>query len=290
MLVSVGDRRSQRRIRRSVSELGPEGRIRLRRLLSSTRFVVLPTSEAIPRIAARFAPGSIPIAVACAHELGIDQTIAVAEVLATKGHDVGVHLAARQVRTARHLDEVLVRLARRGIGRVLVVRGRGAKAGLFDSAVALLAALREYHNRPEDVGTVAEVRSGRTRDAESRRLLDRAALASYVAVRATPNVPQLLSWTAEMRVRGLLVPIEVGVPGVVRFEELAKSLPGFGAGVDRRRSVWFDPTDMTAAIARDQNLEYLDVRSLRMETFNHLDATAAWRQQVYDLAAIPKAG
>lgn len=291
MLVT-GDRRSQRRIRRAVAELDPESRLRLRRLLSSARFVVLPTSAAISQVEARLAPGSIPISVACAHELGIDQTIAVAEVLAMKGHDVSLHLAARQIRSNRHLDEILLRLARRAIGRVLVVRGRGASAGLFDSAGAFLAALTGREDAPADIGTAAEVGAGRDRDAEAGRLLERAVHATHVSVQTIPSIPRLLGWVAEMRIRRLGLPIEIGVPGVVRFEELGKGVPGFAAALPpgRQRPDWFDPTDLVAAVARDQTLDQLDVHGLRVETLNHLDATAAWRQQVYDLASISKAG
>lgn len=288
MLVSGTDRRSLRRIRRSVSELDQEGRLRLRQLLNGSRFVVLPTSEAIPLVEARLAPGTIPISVSHAHELGIDQTIAVGEVLATKGHDVTVHLASRQIRSARHLDEILLRLARRSISRILVVRGRGDGAGLFESAGSVLGVLSRHEHAPADIGTAAEIDTTRDRDIVASRLLERATNATHVSVQPVRDVGRLLGWVAEMRIRGLALPIEIGLPGVVGIDELAREYPGFAAG--RRRPEWYDPTGLVTELARDQTLDQLDVSGMRVETLNHLDATAAWRQHIYDLAAAPKAG
>lgn len=286
MLVTGTDRRSLRRIRRSVSELDQESRLRLRQLLDGSRFVVLPTSEAIPLIEARLVPGTIPISVSHAAELGVDQTIAVAEVLATRGHDVTVHLAALHIRSSRHLDEILLRMARRSISRALVVRGSGDRSGPFESAGSLLRALSQHQDAPADIGTAAEVDTARDRDVEAGRLLERATSATYVSVGPIPDVGRLLGWVAEMRIRGLLPPIEIGVPGVVGIDELVRENPGFAGG--RRRSEWYDPTGLVTELARDRALEQLDVSGLRIETLNRLDATAAWRQRIYDLAAAPK--
>ncbi len=295
MMVIGSERRAQRRNRRSIDDLDSEGRARLRRLLAGARLVVLPTSEAIPRVESRLAPGAVPLAVAATAELGIDQTIAVAEVLAARGYDVTPHLAARQIRTERHLDEILLRLAQRGISRVFVVQGRQDETGAFPTSLELLQAMTDHRHPPPEVG-VAGYPEGHHR-VESEQLTDsllaRASHCTFVSTQVCLNPSRLLRWLSEMRVRGLEVPVEIGLPGVVQLDRLRRRAPGNVAGIPaprRRGTEWYDPTGLVAELAVQPVVDRLGVGGLRLETLNEIEPTAAWRQQVYDLAQQTRTG
>ena len=279
----VVDRRTRRRNRRSIGELDSPSRTRLRGLLDRSRLVVEPTSEIISLVESRIPPGAVGLAVACTDGLGVDQTIAVSEVLASRGHQVTAHLAARQIRTRRHLDETLQRLARRAITRILVVRGRTETSGAFETAGELLDAIHSHRDAPSEIGIVGHPGGIADIDRErlARRLLALATHATYVSTAATtPSPEQLLRWLAEMRVRGLELPVEAGVPSVFSRAGLVGE-----RGSSRRSSAeWHDPTRFVAALAAQPVLDRLEVVGLRLETANEIERTAAWRQETYGLA------
>lgn len=286
-MVVGSQRRAQRRNRRSIDDLDAAGRTRLQELLASARLALLPTSEAIPSLEARLSPGAVALAVTCTAELGIDQTIAVSEVLAARGYDVTPHIAARQVRTGRHLDEILLRLARRGITRVFVVQGRQSTAGAFPTSLGLLEAMQGHPQSPAEVG-VAGYPDGHhrvDRDRLTAGLLARAGYAGFVSTQVSLHPARLLGWLAEMRVRGLSLPVELGIPGVVQLDRLRRQDPGLAAVVPAgrgRNPAWYDPTGLVAALADQAVMDRLNVSGLRVETLNAIDAAAAWRQQIYD--------
>lgn len=283
MIVMGGARRTRRRSRRSVSELDLEGRARLQRLVTTARLVVMPTSEAISRIESRLAPGTVALGVACATGLGVDQTVAVSEVLAAKGYDVTPHLSAREISTPRHLNEILQRLARRSLRRVLVVRGRGGSARAFPTVTQLLEEMRDHPIAPEHIGIAANHEASGERRAA--RLLERAANAGFVSTRAVLDPGQLLAWVAEMRVRGLGLPIEAGVPGVIPCRALERGGSGIEPAVRSvaRIAAEYDPTGLVAELAAQQMIDRLNIDGLRLETMNEIEATANWRQTIYDL-------
>lgn len=281
-MVIGNDRRAQRRNRRSIEDLDGDSRTRLRRLLEGSRLVVLPTSEIIPLVESRNPPGSVSLAVACTDGLGVDQTIAVSEVLAARGYEVMPHLAARQFRTERHLDETLQRLARRAVTRILVVQGRARTSGAFGTAGALLGAIERHPDAPAEVGIAGYPEGFPDVDRErlAEQLLRLSSRATYVSTEVTLNPERLLRWAAEMRVRGLELPIEAGIPGVVRNAELLED----GSSSRPRGGEWYDPTRFVAQLAAQPALDRLDIVGLRVETGNEIERTAAWRQRTYDLA------
>jgi methylenetetrahydrofolate reductase (NADPH) len=285
-MTTIGSRRRDwRRARRALEELDGESRARLQRLISEARFVLLPTSEAIGLVESRLPPGTVRLGVACTAGLGVDQTVAVAEVLAAKGYDVTPHLAARQIRTPGHLAEILRRLRRRSIHRVLVVEGRQGGPGAFPDLGRLLAAMHDHRDVPVEIGIAGHPGGHPGHDpAElTERLLERSVLASFVSTRLSLDPDRLLGWLTEMRLRGLDLPVEAGVPGAVGLDELLAEDPSLVLP-ERRRATRYDPTRMMIDLARQPVIDRLDLAGLRVDTLNRIDGTAAWRQALYDLA------
>lgn len=260
MVLLSADRRKQRRNRRSILELDDPARRRVRTLMSASRFIIQPTSDSIKTVETRLGPGSIPIDVAVTAGLGLDQTLAVTEVLASHGYDVAPHLSADHVRSAHHLTDVMRRLKRRGIHRVLVVEPAGASPKV--TTAEILAQLRETGG-PAHVGV--QVRSGDL----SAETLGAIKPATYVSTAPGETVARCLAWVAALRMRDVEQPVEIGMPGVIRPT---------GA------TPWIDPTQTVVELGSDPGLERLAVTGLLVDTGNHIDANAAWRQQLFDLA------
>lgn len=281
-VLAGGERRAHRRSLRTLLELPASDRTRLRELLTRACLVVMPTSSAVGLVTARLAPGSVTVGVAATEALGLDQTIAVAEILATRGFDVRPHLAANQMRETRRPSGVLDRLAARRISEVLLVPDRSVP----DQSIGDLVREVTGHAGMERVGVEAVPIGGPHHRPEAEAAVELARAADFVSTRPLTNSRELLAWVAEMRVRGLETPVELGFPGVVRMDALRRSDPKTAAQVDEDgRRQWYNPTDLIVSLARDAALDRLHIGGIRIETLNFLDETAAWRQQLFDLAA-----
>ncbi|MBT8216201.1 MAG: hypothetical protein KJO17_05055 [Acidimicrobiia bacterium] len=261
MVILSADRRKQRRNRRSILELDDSSRRRVRALISASRFVIQPTSDSIKAVETRLGPGSIPIDVAVTAGLGLDQTLAVTEVLASHGYEVTPHLSADHVKSPQHVSEVVRRLSRRGIKRVLVVEATGTDLRITTGAV--VAQLAE-HSEGLQIGVRLD--PGDLSD----ETLGTAKPATYLSTVPGESVARCLASVAALRMRDVEQPVEVGIPGVVQ-----------AAGGGR----WIDPTRTVAELGSDQGLDRLGVSGLLIDTGNHINANAAWRQQLFDLAA-----
>ena len=283
--------RTQRQSRRSLAELGADGRIRLRRLVGNAHLAVIPTSDVIRRVDARLAPGTVGLVVECPPALGIDQTIAVSEVLAAKGFDVTPTLGAGQVRTARHLDGILDKLSRKAIDRVLVEPGSSGSVEEINACTRFLGEMSEHVNAPNHVGIVGFPDGHAVLDREqlAASLMECAGFASFVSTRVCLGVGRVLGWVAEMRVRGLELPIEIGIPGVVPLDALARAVPSLPGSMSDRRTGLFDPTAFAVELAHDHGIERLDISGFRVDTYNSIGSTADWRQKIYDQAAAARA-
>ena len=172
------------------------------------------------------------------------------------------------------------------MGRVLVVEGRDGGRGAFPDSARLLAAMHDHLERPSDVGIAGHPDGHPAHDAAelAERLLERSVFASFVSTRLSLNPVRLLGWLAEMRVRGLDIPVEAGVPGAVGLDDLGTEDPSLLRQDRGRETGQYDPTRLVVDLARQPVVERLGLTGLRVETFNHIHATAAWRQELYDLS------
>ena len=118
-----------------------------------------------------------------------------------------------------------------------------------------------------------------------------AGLAGSVTTQMCLDAPHILRWLAHERDRGLDVPVDIGVAGVVDRAKLLTMGVRLGVGTSLRflrknRAVvtsmfapgGYDPTDLVTAIADDARR--LGVRGLHSYTFNRVAPTLAWREQL----------
>lgn len=284
MVLASSERRAHRRSQRTVADLDPAARKQLRQLLTNACLVVLPTSSVVELVTARLAPGSVTVGVASTDGLGMDQTIAVTEVLATRGYEVRPHLARSHVKSSRHLTEVLTRLSQRGVGSLLAVPGRN-RSGRYAPPLAEFVGDIASHGGIPRVGVAAALVRGPAGNNRAPAVLAAARQADFVSTRSSVHPGEMLAWVAEMRVRGLEAPVELGLPGMVHMQALRREDPGVARLLDgRRRIQWHNPTALMASLAQDRSLERLDISGVRIDTLNYLDENAGWRQRLFDLA------
>jgi len=278
--VKVVSGRAQRRSRRAVEELTTDGRERVRSLVANASLAVLPTSDAVARVTARLAPGNVSVIVAARRGLGVDQTIAVSEMLASKGYPVTPEVDVGEIRPGRHFQETVYRLSRSGITRVLVVE----PSGHGEPTEHLLAELHDQTGGLRRVGIkVATTGPGLDTEQQAAMLSAWAPRLSFVATETSAEPAGVLSWVREMRVRGLELPVEIGLPGVAFLAVLRREVPAVAASLGVRNADTYDPTRLVVELADDQALERLVISGLRLDTCNEVAGTEDWRQRIYDL-------
>lgn len=253
------------------------------------RYEIMPLGTAEQEAAAQ--PGPLVLTVTCSPRHGLDHTVDVAERVAALGHRAVVHLAARAVRDAAHLDALLGRIAAAGMDDVFVIAGDGAApAGPYASAVDLLPVVAAHRDRPARLG-VGAYPEGHPLIAPA--LLDdalraKAPHADYLVTQLCFDPAALSRWLGETRAAGLELPVYVGVPGAVdrrRLLEISLRV-GVGAsvaylrkqrGVRRLLGRGADAaTELHDAFAPLVGADESGVAGLHYFTFNNLAATVAW--------------
>jgi methylenetetrahydrofolate reductase (NADPH) len=260
------------------------------RLLDSPRFELIPVGGAEDR-AAILAPGST-VTVTCSQRHGIDRTLEVSERLARRGYRVVPHLAARLVRDRSHLERIVARLAATGIGEAFVVGGDASPpAGGYRDAGDLLEGLDSLPHTLAAIG-VAGYPEGHPFISDARllqALRRNQPHAAHVVTQICFDADALVRWIIRVREAGIVLPVVVGLPGVVERRKLAEISLRAGAGPSLRylarhgrqvatlaRSRRYDPTPLTRAVASHLDDPGLGIGGVHLFTFNQVEATRAW--------------
>lgn len=213
--------------------LGPGVPVRLTgRLDLVPRFEVLPLGQAVEEEAAAL-PEPARLTVTCSPRHGPDHSVECGQRLRDQGHRVTMHVAARMVRDAAHLDDLLGLLERSGIDDVFLVGGDASEPrGPFAAAGDLLPLIAEHPQRPKMIGIGGYP--------EGHPLIDDVALtlalgrkaehADYITTQMCFDPAAVLEWTEKIRAAGITTPVLVGVPGVVSRQKLVEISLRIGVG------------------------------------------------------------
>ena len=178
-------------------------------------------------------PDGAEIAITTSPTLGLDATLDWTERATDEGYEIVPHIAARYVRDRDHLDEVMGRVAEAGVTDVFIPGGdREEPAGEFDSAYQLLVAMEDLGHDFEEVGI--------TGYPEGHAFLDEGTLteamakkephATYIVTQLCYDPEAVLEWIESIRGRGVDLPVEVGVPGVMKYQRLLQISRKVGVG------------------------------------------------------------
>ena len=169
--------------------------------LKRVRYEVLPL-PGVEEAVAEHVPRDVKVTVTASPRQGIDQTLSVAEGIAERGYSVVPHLSARLVRDGAHLDEVLQRLAERGVRELFVIAGDVAEpAGEFDGAHALLVAMAARRPALDAVGITGYPESHPfiSDEATIQAMFDKEPYASYIVSQITFDPKVIGGWIDRVR-------------------------------------------------------------------------------------------
>ncbi len=274
--------------------LDASSRAALTAFLHHPRYEVLPTEEA-EELVTGHVPQEVTITITSSPRRGIEATLALAERLSGKGYTVVPHLAARLVRDAAHLKEITARVTALG-GNVFVVAGDSREAaGAYPDSVSLLNAIGQETPGLKDVGITGypESHSFIDDDLTIQAMWDKRRLATYIVSNLCFDVRVVKKWVARVRKRGVQLPIHIGIAGVTDPAKLLRVSTRIGISDSARflrgHSNWlmrmiqpggYEPGRFTTSLMPDLALPERNVAGLHVFTFNEIEPTERWRQEM----------
>jgi len=284
-----------------VSVVRPEGAIArpdaaLARLLARTRFELVPI-KSVDAAIDELAPGATT-SVTCSPVKGLGATLDVTARLLDAGHDAVPHLAARLVEDRQHVARLAAWIHDHGLREVFIVGGDEATAaGPYADGTAFLRELLEHDTGLARVGVPAYPDGHPTIPGTVLRaaLHDKQALIAAAGLEGSATTQmcfdpgRITGWLRAERAAGFVMPIDLGVPGVVDRTKLMSMGVRLGIGsslrfLRKQRTTMtamlapggYDPTDLVVAVAVDA--QALRIDGVHSFTFNSVAKTEAWRR------------
>jgi methylenetetrahydrofolate reductase (NADPH) len=273
----------------------------LAELLRRPRYEILPLDGIDEDVAASLGE-DVTITVTGSPSRGLEATLEVSERLASSGYTVVPHLPARQVRDGAHLDELLDRVLAAGIRRLFVPAGDVSDAaGAFDSAVALLAAMGERRAAFEEIGITGYPESHHLISDEETisAMFAKSEMATDIISQICFDADTIVTWIRNVRERGTLLPIWIGLPGIVDYRKLARISVKIGLGESARflghqhgllrrlLTRRFSPDGLVRELAPTAADPEARVAGIHLYTFNEVERTERWRRETLDRLATP---
>ena len=264
----------------------------VRRLLEHARYEVLPTATIEEKVLATV-PTSVPVTVTASPSKGLEQTIATAERLRAAGYDVVPHLAARMVHGRVELEEVVARLKEAGVTSIFVPGGDAQSDDTYADALALLEDLSDLGRPFAHVGIAGYPESHPTihDDLTIQSMWDKRRHATHIVSNLTFDPKVIKQWLHRMRLRGVTMPLILGVPGPVDQAKLLSMATKIGVGDSTRflktHKGFVAKLLAPKAFSGERFLEKCAttlgepealVEGLHIYTFNQVAETEKWRQ------------
>ncbi|MFB6218309.1 MAG: methylenetetrahydrofolate reductase [Halobacteriaceae archaeon] len=243
-------------------------------------------------------PDGATIAVTTSPTLGIDATVEWTERAAAEGYEMVPHIAARYVEDEAHLAEIADRLTAAGVTDIFVPGGdRDEPAGEFESAHDLLVALDDLDYSFEDVGITGYPEGHAFLDDETlaEAMAKKAPHATYIVTQLCYDPAAVVAWIEEIRGRGVDLPVDVGIPGVLKYQRLLNisQRVGVGDSIDFLRKTSgvlgfvrqlvgsrgkYTPDEIVDGLAPHVGDPEYGIRNVHIYTFNQAADTEDWRR------------
>lgn len=264
------------------------------RLLEQARYEVLPTASTEEKVLANV-PRDVVITVTASPGKGLEATFDLSERLAGHGYLVVPHIAARMVTGRSELAEICERLTGKGISRVFVPGGDAEPAGDYPDALALLEDLADLGRPFAQVGITGYPESHPTihDDLTVQSMWDKRRYATHIVSNLTFDPAVIRDWVHRLRLRGVTMPLLLGIPGPVDRAKLLSMATKIGVGESTRFLAKHKGTfARLAAPGGFTGEKFLEkcaptlgepealVEGLHVFTFNQVAETEAWRQDL----------
>jgi methylenetetrahydrofolate reductase (NADPH) len=264
----------------------------VRRLLQHARYEVLPTATIEAKVLGSV-PTDIPVTITASPSMGLDRTVEMAESLTSQGYDVVPHLAARMISGRSELTELVERLTATGVTNVFVPGGDAQAVGDYPDALAMLEDLTAMGSPFKDVGVAGYPESHPTinDDLTIQSMWDKRKHATYVVSNLTFDPGVVKDWVHRMRLRGIGLPLLLGLPGPVDRTKLMGMATKIGVGdstrfLSKQKGLMtrlvapggFTGESFLTKCAPSVGEPEAKVDGLHVYTFNQVAETEAWRQ------------
>jgi len=268
----------------------------VRTLLTSARFELMPFESFDEEIS--HLPDNATIAITTSPQLGIEKTVEKTEEAAEMGYDVVPHVAARYVEDREQLEAIAERLEQAGITDIFVPGGdREEPAGEFESALDLLEVLAETEYSFEEVGITGYPEGHDFIDDETlaESMARKTPHATYIVTQLCYDPDAVLEWVEDIRARGVKLPVEVGIPGVMNYQRLMQISQKVGVGdsikflrkttgilgfvkqlVGSRGT--YEPDELIDGLAPYVGDDEYNIRGVHIYTFNQTPDLEKWRR------------
>jgi methylenetetrahydrofolate reductase (NADPH) len=280
-------------VRRSARRTGQADRSALSRALRAISYEVLPFKGTEEKVLAHV-PADVRLTVTTTAARGLEPTIDLAVRLSRHGYQAAPHLAARLVRDAGQLREIVARLAEAGVDGVFVIGGDApAPQGPFPDALSLLEAMQATGHQftrvgiggyPEGHGHIGD-------DLIEQALRRKAPYATHLITQLCFAPRTTAAWARSVARDGVSLPVRAGIPGAVSRQKLIRISAGLGLGqsarfLNKQQSVlWrfflpggYSPDRLVTGLASSLDSPGSRIRGFHVFTFNELERTEAWRQ------------
>ncbi|MFT4923665.1 MAG: methylenetetrahydrofolate reductase (NADPH) [Haloarculaceae archaeon] len=272
----------------------------IRELLDSPRFELMPFDSFGEQM--EHLPDGAAITITASPTLGLEATIEWSEKAAGEGYEIIPHVAARYVEDREHLDEIASRLTAKGITDIFVPGGdREEPIGEFTSAYELLVALDELGYDFDEVGITGYPEGHEFLDDETlaESMAEKSPYATYITTQICYDPDTIGAWIETIRDRGVDLPVEVGIPGVMKYQRLINVSRKVGVGDSVRflrktsgilgfirqfigSRGKYTPDDLVEGLeAYAADPEY-GIRGIHIYTFNQVPDTESWRLDKLD--------
>lgn len=268
---------------------------RLAEFLRHPGYEVIPL-EGTEESVVEHVPKDIALTVTASPGKGMWATLDLAERLAGHGFSVAPHLSARLIRDRTELGEILERLREAGIRDAFVVAGDvDEPAGEFEGAAELLLAMSEIGHDLDEVGITGypESHPKITDEMTIRAMFEKTPYATYIISQICFDPGVTSEWARQVWLRGVKLPIRVGMPGYVNRQKLVRISASIGLGESarflRRQRNWLLKLLLPGGYSPGRLIEGLkpgfadpesNVRGLHIYTFNEVQETEAWRRKM----------
>ena len=266
-------------------------------LLAEPRFELMPFDSFGEQM--EHLPNGAEIAITTSPSLGLDATLEWSERATDRGFEVVPHIAARYVRDEEHLAEIAGRLAEAGVTDIFVPGGdRGEPVGKFDSAYEVLAALDDSEYEFEEVGITGYPEGHDFLDDRTlaEAMAKKEPYATYIVTQLCYDSDAVIEWIEEIRAQGIELPVEVGIPGVMKYQRLMEISQKVGVGDSvrflrkttgilgfARQLVGsrgkYTPDDLIEGLALYADDPDYGIRGVHVYTFNQTPDTEDWRRR-----------
>lgn len=266
-------------------------------LLTSPRFELMPFDSFGEQLT--YLPDGAKIAITTSPTLGLDATLEWTERAVEAGFEVIPHIAARYVEDADQLDEVAAGLVEAGVTDLFVPGGDlDEPVGEFEAALDLLVALEDLGYAFDEVGITGYPEGHEHIDDATlaEAMVEKAPHATYVVTQLCYDPAAVLDWLRMVRAeRDVDLPVQVGVPGVLKYQRLLAISQKVGVGDSVRflrktsgilgfvRQLvgsrgMYTPDALVDGLAPHVGDPDYNIAGVHLYTFNQVPDTEAWRQ------------